>query len=76
MLSSLPFPIIFSAILPFPLQITIGAEASPTSYFSATAKCVGLVIIAVASPKLSIAAFSFLDLFDASACSFLIFCFN
>ena len=67
MLSFLPFLNYFFSNLPFPLQITIGAEASPTSYFSATAKCVGLVIIAVASPKLSIAAFSFLDLFAASA---------
>ena len=56
-----------SAILPLPLDIIIGALASPTSYLRATAKCVGFVIIAVASSRLSTDDASFLLFVAASA---------
>ena len=59
-LSFFALSIIFSAFLPLPFAIITGAFESPTSYLRATAKCVGLVIIAVAWSKLSIEAFSFL----------------
>ena len=57
--------IICSAIFPLPLAIIKGALDSPTSYFKATAKCVGFVIIAVASDKFSTDAFS-LAAFEAA----------
>ena len=40
--------IIFIAICPRPIDKTFGAPGVPTSYFSATAKCVGLTITAFA----------------------------